>query len=262
MHARASSIALVAVALTIAGCERKEPAPAKASKAPVQRPAPESQAQPAALSASGPIHLFNGKDLTGWKAASANRGPFWRVGTATPDASDPRKPLTAAPGGDHLINTNIKGADLYTEQKFRDFKLELEFMLPAEGNSGVFLLGQYELQIEHDPSADPTSPNDMNVGAVPHMLAPRVLAPIVPGRWHTYEIDFRAPRFDTAGKKTENARLIRVAIDGVVLHENAEIPGATLGSLIDDTELPEGPILLQGNHSSVAFRNIVITPRP
>jgi len=202
-----------------------------------------------------PIELFNGKDLTGWSPYGRLQRNRWTVGAAALN-HDKKQTLRSEPGGSDLLTTDIVGSDLVTDAKFRDFALSFEFMLPSEGNSGVYLLGQYELQISHEPQAD----DDMAIGSVPRLVPPRTRVPIEPGKWHKYDIEFRAPRFNAKGEKTANAMLIRVAIDGVVVHENAEIPHETVGA-IEEGELPEGPVMLQGSHTSVAFRNIVLTPR-
>lgn len=238
-------------ALLLAACHGKEPLPDASRASPTPTfygvDAPKSE----------PLSLFNGKDLSGWTYSRRLNRKKWAVGTAKLNPAR-KQTLLAEPGGPDLVNTDIVGSDLVTEANFRDFLLEFEFMLPAGGNSGVYLLGQYEIQVSHEPDAEP----DMAIGSVPRLLAPKAIATIEPGRWHKYSIDFRAPRFDTAGKKIENARLVRVTIDKLLVHENAEIPGPTVGALVDDKELPEGPIMLQGSHTSVAFRKIILTPRP
>lgn len=233
------------------GCE-EQPEP--------KQPSVSNNASVTSKPVAEPIRLFNGKDLTAWVFERRPSRRHWTVGAATVNPTD-EKVLNVEPGGDQLINPKIVGADLRTERTFKDFHLELKFMLPPKGNSGIFLLGQYELQVLHDPAADPANPTDMDVGGVARLIAPKVLVPITPGQWHTYAIDFRSPRFDAAGNKTENAKLIRVAIDGTVVHDNVEIPGPTPGSMVENKEVPEGPILLQGSEGPVAFRDIVITPR-
>jgi hypothetical protein len=89
--------------------------------------------------------------------------------------------------------------------------------------------------------------------------APKVNASLPPGDWQSFDITFRAPRFDSSGKKTENARFVKVIHNGKVIHENEEVTGPTRSGSFDD-EKPTGPIMLQGNHGPVAFRNIRITP--
>lgn len=265
MSVRIAWACTVAGLLLLAACQKSEPPKTtkSAESQPLGSPAPPARAPgtPATLpTGAEPIQLFDGKDLSGWTFDGRPKRNFWKVGTASVDPGN-EKTLIVDPNGSQLINAGIVGANILTERKFKDFELELEFMVPPHGNSGVFLLGQYELQILHDPKSDPAHPTDMDIAGVARLVAPKVLAPIIPGHWHTYEIDFRAPRFDATGKKTENARLYRVSIDGVVVHQNVEIPGPTPGALIDDREVPEGPILLQGSEGPAAFRNIILTPK-
>lgn len=90
-------------------------------------------------------------------------------------------------------------------------------------------------------------------------VAPRVNACKPAGEWQTVEAVFRAPRFDAAGRKTENARFKRVELNHVLIHEDVEVTGPTRGSHYED-EQPYGPLIAQGDHGPVAFRNVRITP--
>jgi hypothetical protein len=239
-------VIMLAAAMLLAGCGEQPASPAPA-------PAPASDD----IAIAEPVALFNGQDLTGWEFSGRLNRKKWAVGTAAINP-DKKQTLKAEPGGSDLVNTDIVGSDLVTAAHFRDFRLEFEFMLPAEGNSGVYLLGQYEIQVSHEPDAD----DDMAIGSVPRLIAPLVRVPIEPGRWHKYVIDFLAPRFDTTGAKVKSAKLVRVTIDDTLIHDNVEIPGPTVGALQENVEVRQGPILLQGSHTSVAFRNIILTPKP
>jgi hypothetical protein len=88
---------------------------------------------------------------------------------------------------------------------------------------------------------------------------PRVNASRPPGQWQTFDVIFRAPRFDAAGRKVENARFIAVKHNGIVVHENVEVSGPTRASTFGD-EKPTGPLMLQGDHGPVAYRNLWIRP--
>ena len=251
MNFRPATIAAtIAAAALLAGCNKHDPAHPPAAAAP----APKGDA----------VVLFNGRDLQGWKRVGRLDRDHWKVGTARLDPHD-RTKLLFADGGAELVNTGIVGADLATEQTFGDARIELEFMIPAgtekvPANSGVFVMGEYELQIMDDPSTDRDHPGDMDQGAVVRTLPPHVLSSLPPGQWQKYEIDYRAPRFDTAGKKKENAKLVKVVLNGQTIHENVELPGPTPGGLTD-AEHPTGPIILQGSEGQVAFRTIMITPK-
>ena len=89
--------------------------------------------------------------------------------------------------------------------------------------------------------------------------SPLINASLPPGQWQTFDITFRAPRFDAAGKKIADARLVRVAHNGKVIHENVDLHGPTRGALAEE-EKPMGPLRLQGDHGPVAYRNLRIKP--
>lgn len=171
-----------------------------------------------------PISLFNGKDLAGWHM-SGNSTPAWKVENGT----------LVSPGN---------GPEIIADSKFKDFKLHVEFNAPEDSNSGVYLRGRYEVQIETESGGEP--PN-RRIGSVYGFLAPSPEPPRKPGEWQTYEI-------------TLNGRWITVVQNGQKTIDNQEIPGITGGALDSHEELP-GPIYLQGSEKGhVAFRNIVITP--
>jgi hypothetical protein len=90
--------------------------------------------------------------------------------------------------------------------------------------------------------------------------APNVNASKPPGEWQSFDIVFRAPRFDAMGKKTANAVFVKVLHNGKVIHENVECTGTTRGEKLSN-EAPTGPILLQGDHGQVAYRNLKLTPQ-
>jgi hypothetical protein len=165
--------------------------------------------------------------------------------------------LTVGAGEGVLANVAAHGVDIYTEQKFGDCVIELEVMVPKGSNSGVYVMGEYEVQVFDSYGKDKLGMVDM--GAVYSAAAPRVNASRKPGEWQKFVIAFQAPRFDAVGKKTANARFVKVALNGTVLHENLEVAGPT-PSCLTGKEAPTGPLLLQGDHGPVAYRNIRITP--
>jgi len=172
-----------------------------------------------------PISLFNGKDTSGWELVDPKAKMSWTVENG----------FLTSPG---------HGPELATAAKFQDFKLHIEFNCPKGANSGVYLRGRYELQIEDDP--EPEAPSQ-RIGGVYGFLAPSPEAPRKPGEWQTYDI-------------TLVGRLVTVALNGQTIIDNKEIPGITGGAL-DSREAMAGPIYLQGSEGGrVAFRNIVITP--
>jgi hypothetical protein len=124
-------------------------------------------------------------------------------------------------------------------------------------NSGVKMMNIYEIQIFD--SYGKAVPNKVDCGAVYSENAPLVNACKKPGEWQQLVIDFRAPRFDAAGKKIANAKFVKVTLNGQVVQENVEIAHGTNVSR-NAPEHPTGPIYLQGDHGSVAFRNLKVTP--
>ncbi len=208
-----------------------------------------------------PVEPFNGKDLTGWKLKGDPKKSHWEAisgGSPVPDEKDPSR------FADHfaidnptLANLKSGGVDNFTEQKFGDCTVELEFMIPKGSNSGVYLMGEYEVQILDSYGKE--KPDKGDLGAIYGVSAPKVNAAKKPGEWQKFVIDFQAPRFE-GGKKTANAKFLKVVLNGQVIQENVEVPGPTTAALTGK-EAPTGPLMLQGDHGPVAFRNIRITPK-
>ncbi|MCG3159650.1 MAG: hypothetical protein JMDDDDMK_00664 [Acidobacteria bacterium] len=178
-----------------------------------------------------PIQLLNGKDLTGWKLRAEKGKGCWSV-----------------EGG---AMTNSKGCvDIITEQKFQDFKLSLEFKLAdpqtnggQPSNSGLYLRGRYEAQILDDFGKEPES---HGMGSIYGFLTPKLNASKKAGEWQKYEV-------------TLIGRQLTVALNGQTVIDRQDIPGITGGAL-DSAEGTPGPIMLQGDHGKVWFRNVVLTP--
>jgi hypothetical protein len=129
----------------------------------------------------------------------------------------------------------------------------------TDSNSGIKMMNIYEIQIFDSYGKATLGKTDC--GAVYSEIAPLVNACKKPGEWQQLVIDFRAPRFDADGKKTANARFVKVTLNGQVVQDNVEIPhGTNVGR--NAKEHATGPIYLQGDHGSVAFRNLKVTPLP
>jgi hypothetical protein len=207
--------------------------------------------------------LFNGKDLSGWKLRTAQYADTWKaVSDVKLDANNPKTLVGSGAGGSAdavLFRGPIaKGSDIHTEKEFGDGQLHIEFMVPKGSNSGIYLMGQYEVQVL-DSFGKPDNQLGMgDCGAIYSARVPTVNASKEPGDWQTFDITFRAPRFEN-GKKTENAKFIKVVYNGKTIHENVEVKGGTGGQL--GPEKATGPLLLQGDHGIVAFRNITITEK-
>lgn len=141
-----------------------------------------------------------------------------------------------------LVNSEA-GGNLVTKQKFEDFKLHVEFRYPEGSNSGIYLRGRYEAQIEDNYGLEPES---HYIGGIYGFIDPVVNAAKKAGEWQSYDI-------------TLTGRMVTVVLNGTEVICNRPIPGITGGAL-DSHEAEPGPIMLQGDHGPVEFRNITITP--
>ncbi|GAB2528754.1 family 16 glycoside hydrolase [Spirosoma aerophilum] len=162
--------------------------------------------------------------------------------------------------------------DLLTTLQHGDVDLEFDYMMASQSNSGVYLQGRYEIQLRD--SWDIRTPNVHDNGGIYERWddkrpegqkgyeghAARQNASRAPGLWQHMKISFQAPRFSASGpggapQKTENARIIRIELNGVPIQDDVEMTGPTRGSLYND-EKPLGPLRIQGDHGAVALRNI------
>jgi hypothetical protein len=169
-----------------------------------------------------PIRLFSGTDLSGWRVlGGANR---WQ-------------------GTNSVLRNTAAGGNLVTDRTFGDFKLHVEFRYPKGSNSGIYLRGRYEVQVADSIPPEPV--NDL-LGSVYGFLTPSEVVNARPDEWQTYDI-------------TLVGRMITVVANGKMVICNQEIPGITGGALDSDEGAP-GPLMLQGDHGVVEYRNIVLTP--
>jgi len=168
-----------------------------------------------------PIPLFNGVDLTGWEPIGSSE---WKV-------------------IDHVLTNTKAGGNLRTRETFTDFKLHVEFRYGSGGNSGIYLRGRYEVQIEDSRGVEPSIGG---LGAIYGFLTPGENAAKQPGDWQSYDI-------------TLLGRTVTVVLNGRRIICEQAIPGITGGALDSDEEAP-GPIFLQGDHGPIEYRNIVLTP--
>jgi hypothetical protein len=213
---------------------------------------------PAAPVIGQEMALFNGKDLTGWSLRNPRANVKWQVVSDVKlDPADSKKLIPAEQGPGAMLLPAGGGSDIMTRDPFGDCELNLEFMVPQGSNSGVYLMGRYEIQVLDSFGKKQLSSGDC--GGIYSAAAPSTNASKPPGQWQSFEIVFRAPRFDAEGKKTANARFISVKHNGVSIHENVEVKAPT-GGQVNNAERPLGPVLLQGDHGVVAFRNIRIKP--
>jgi hypothetical protein len=169
-----------------------------------------------------PVKLLNGKDVSGWHPSGEKNQ--WVL-------------------QNNILKSPEPGSNLITDKKFSDFKLHVEFRYTEDGNSGVYLRGRYEVQIVEN-NAD--EPRKNILGSVYGFLAPSELVAKKAGEWQVYDI-------------TLVGRLVTIVANGKTIICNQEIPGITGGAL-DSNEGEPGPIMLQGDHRPIEYRNIVITP--
>jgi hypothetical protein len=170
-----------------------------------------------------PVKLFNGKNTDGWHTDGKNQ---WIA-------------------QDGILRSLHSGSNLITDRTFTDFKLHVEFRYVQGSNSGVYLRGRYEVQIIDTKSGDP-EPINNQFSSVYGFLPPNKMMAKDPGEWQSYDI-------------TLVGRIVTIVANGRTVICNAEIPGLT-GGAINSKEGEPGPILFQGDHGPIDFRNIVITP--
>ena len=203
---------------------------------------------------------FNGKDLSGWKLKGDAKRSNWHVGIARLDDKNPSE-LQFVPGTTagsepmQLVNVKGRGIDIYSEDKWGDAVIEVELMVPKNSNSGIYVMGEYEVQVLDSYGKTKVDAGDL--GGLYGASAPKVNAAKKPGEWQKFVIDFQAPRFE-GGKKTSNAKFLRVTLNDQVIHENVEMKGPT-PSGVTGKEAPTGPLMFQGEQGPVAYRNSRIT---
>lgn len=217
--------------------------------------------------AQQPIPL---NDLSAFTTKSDN----WKiVGNASADISK-ENVLITTPGKGVLACTHEKGKygnqyELISNFKHGDLDIELDFMLTKGSNSGIYLQGNYEVQLFDSWGKKSAKYND-NGGIYERWndskpegekgyegYAPRFNVAKAPGLWQNIKISYQAPRFDANGKKISNAVFLSIVLNGVTIHENVEVSGPTRGSLTGE-DVAMGPIRIQGDHGSLAIKNIVI----
>ncbi len=179
------------------------------------------------------ITLFNGTDLAGWELTDANQVNGWRAENGLL-VNEPKQ----EPGKPHISYGNLR-----TQQEFEDFNLTLEVNVAPKGNSGIYLRGIYEVQVE-DSYGKPIDPH--NMGGIYSRIAPAMSAEKPAGEWQQYDI-------------TLLDRHVTVKLNGKTIIDNQPLLGCTGGAMRSDEFVP-GPIYLQGDHTGVMYRNIVLKP--
>ncbi|MDB6024964.1 MAG: hypothetical protein JWM68_1187 [Verrucomicrobiales bacterium] len=218
---------------------------------------------------SNKVVLFDGKDLSQWREPAQARVPKgkWIVAQSVSLNKTNAHLFEIHPGTGIMLNgADGKVPNLRSIFEHGDCKAHIEFLVSSNSNSGVYLQGRYEVQILDSWGVE--HPKDSDNGGIYHRWknhagydghAPLRNVSKRPGEWQTFDITFRAPRFDASGKKVENGRFVKVLHNGKLIHENAEVTGPTRSPAFEK-EGPTGPIILQGDHGPVAFRNLWIEP--
>lgn len=207
-----------------------------------------------------------GSDFSQWRGGTGD----WQIaGDALINPQD-EKLLSAKPGNGVIVNGPTgKTINILSKAEFGDVRAHVEFMVPKGSNSGVYFMGRYEIQVFD--SWGVAEPHYSDCGGIYERWddnrnpqgfeghGPRVNASKAPGQWQSFDVIFRAPRFDEQGRKVANARFEKVVHNGVAVHADVEVTGPTRASTWND-EKPAGPLMLQGDHGPVAYRNIRIEP--
>ena len=241
-------VVCVCVVVALTGCQS-----APGAKGPAVAGEPEAASLP-----EGAIVLFGGTGTSKWTRMGSRSRPIrWVV-------------------EDGALVCRPRSGNIQTRQAFGDCRLHLEFKVPhmpeaekgsqARGNSGVFIQGRYEVQIlDSYEIGRPIQKNDC--GALYNLITPSKNACKPAGEWQTYDITFRAPKFDESGKMTRKGR-ITVVQNGITIIDDKEIPGTTPGGVDEDPKTPglqydpskPGPLMLQDHGNRVAFRNVWLVP--
>ena len=204
-------------------------------------------------------------DLSDFKSTSKN----WQIVSDVVVNRSKKRAISGIEGTGVLLNNGDRASkeNIFTNFEHGDIELELEVMMPVGSNSGIYLQGRYEIQLFD--SWNVKKPTYSDIGGIYQRWNkkaakeergyeghnPPFNAAKAPGLWQHIKIKFTAPTFNNAGKKTKNAKFDEVWLNGVLLHKNIEVTGSTRAATFD-TEAPIGPIMIQGDHGPVAFKNI------
>ncbi len=210
---------------------------------------------------------LTGNDLSAWREDTGQ----WAVVLDARLSPNDEKLLATEPGTGAIYNGPAgRTVNLLTRQEFGDVRAHVEFLVSKDSNSGVYFMGCYEIQV-FDSWQKPSEYPGIECGGIYQRWdesrdpmgfeghSPRVNASKAPGQWQTFDVVFRAPRFDKTGRKVANARFESVRHNGVLVHSDIELTGPTRAAAYND-EKPLGPLMLQGDHGPVAYRNLRVAP--
>jgi len=210
--------------------------------------------------------VLTGGDFSQWRSDTGQ----WQIVGDVFMKPDNNKLLSIKPGTGVIVNgATGRTSNLFSKAQFGDVKAHIEFMVPKGSNSGVYFNGRYEIQVLDSWGVKKLKHGDC--GGIYQRwddkrepkgyegYPPRINASRPPGQWQVFDVIFRAPRFNRRGQKVANARFEKVVHNGIVVHADVEVSGPTRASAYND-EKPTGPLMLQGDHGPVAYRNIRIEP--
>lgn len=190
------------------------------------------------------VYLFDGTDLSGWKSRWSGNTTDWKVedGIAT-----------------------VGHEDIVSDYQFSDAHIHVEFRIPdmpdctgqAKGNSGVYVHGCYEIQVLDSYGIE--NPHNDDCSGIYSIQAPLCNACLPAEEWQTYDIIFRAPRFNQYGEIAEDGR-ITLLQNGIVVHNNFILPSVTPGGITENRRVAKGPLMLQDHGNAVSFRNVWVMP--
>ncbi len=218
------------------------------------------------------VRQIDGAGFGGWRASADLPADDWVEAGGVALSPEDGKKLVFTPGTGVLVNgTAGRTRHIFTEAEYGDVQAHIEFMVPEGSNSGVYFMGRYEIQILDSFGRETVAHSDC--GGIYQRWdsargkgkegyegrPPRTNAARAPGEWQTFDVIFRAPRFDGTGKKTADAAFVKVVHNGVTIHEDETLSGPTRAAAFRD-EKDRGPLMFQGDHGPVAYGNIWIRP--
>ncbi len=229
------------------------------------RPTQQGSSGPPMAPDQLPMNIVYLNDLSAFQSTGSN----WNIAGDVYADYQEKHHLETSEGTGVLVNINTDDAreHLFTEWEHGDLELMIDIMMPQGSNSGIYFQGRYEIQlfdswgiekIRHADIGgiyqrwDETRPEGEK-GFEGH--PPAINASKAPGLWQTLHVLFRAPTFDDAGNKVDNARFEWVYLNGVKIHDETELTGPTRSAAFED-EVSQAPLMIQGDHGPVALRNI------
>ncbi|MBT3224967.1 MAG: DUF1080 domain-containing protein [Deltaproteobacteria bacterium] len=197
-------------------------------------------------------------DLKAWKVKGPKLISKWEAGIAKINPDNPKKMIATTSNGTslELVNKSKGSLDIFTRENVGDCTIELEVMVAKQANSGIYVMGQYEVQVKDSFGKDWFIGND-DMGGIIGTSKPITNAALEYGQWQRYVIEFKAPRFKN-GKRSEPAEFVKVSLNGKIVQEHVQMNNGSTSGALRNGEYAEGPLMLQGGLGAIAYRNIRI----